>query len=278
MIRIFAVACLLWCISATASGQAQPAPAAVAPSTPAKPVAKKLAPKAKASAKLSGPAESGPCQIGVIVVNVNQFAVQKVGLTLFGNEYAQVPVDGWGLDDLVVMRVRAAAGGSAVRKIAYSKEDLQRAKKSDSFFRNVNAEWADFVRQAAAGANCQRYVLVNGSSSQFSNTNQTVDGIGIVYWGNLIKKRTYQFALTRIRIFDGQTFELIKQAPAAGDNVSLGAILIGDNPIRGPNREVDEASFPATPAEAVTNPALREGARGLLAASLDRTLPAMLRQ
>jgi hypothetical protein len=275
MVRVFAIACVLSCLAASASGQTQSAPGAAATQTTT--AAKKPTPKARTRAKPPASADAGPCQIGVIPVNTNRFAVQKVGLTILGNEYAQVPVDGWGLDDLMVTRVRAAAAVSAVRKIAYTKEDLQRAK-SDSFFHNINAEWRDFVRQVAAGANCQRYVLMTISSSQFANTNQTVEGFGILFWGNLIKKRTYLFALTHVRIFDGQTFELIKEAQSAGDDVSLGAMLIGDNPIRGPSREVDDTSFPATPAEAATNPALREGARALLAASLDKTLPAMLRQ
>lgn len=275
MVRVFAIACVLSCLAASASGQTQSAPGAAATQTTT--AAKKPTPKARTRAKPPASADAGPCQIGVIPVNTNRFAVQKVGLTILGNEYAQVPVDGWGLDDLMVTRVRAAAAVSAVRKIAYTKEDLQRAK-SDSFFHNINAEWRDFVRQVAAGANCQRYVLLTISSSQFANTNQTVEGFGILFWGNLIKKRTYLFALTHVRIFDGQTFELIKEAQSAGDDISLGAMLIGDNPIRGPSREVDETSFPATPAEAATNPALREGARALLAASLDKTLPAMLRQ
>lgn len=279
MFRVFVLACASFCLTASAWAQTQPAPGAAAPqtATPPKPAAKKAAPKAKTSAKPAASADTRPCQIGVIAVNSNQFAVQKVGLTILGNEFTQVPVDGWGLDDVVVMRVRTAAAVSAVRKIAYTKEDLQRAK-SDSFFRNINAEWRDFVRQIAAGANCQRYVLVTNSSSQFANTNQTVEGFGIVFWGNLIKKRTYLFALTHVRIFDGQTFELIKEAKSAGDDVSLGAMLVGDNPIRGPSREVDDTSFPAAPAEAVSSPALREGARALLTASLDKTLPAMLRQ
>jgi hypothetical protein len=275
MVRVFAIACVLSCLAASASGQTQSAPGAAATQTTT--AAKKPTPKARTRAKPPASADAGPCQIGVIPVNTNRFAVQKVGLTILGNEYAQVPVDGWGLDDLMVTRVRAAAAVSAVRKIAYTKEDLQRAK-SDSFFHNINAEWRDFVRQVAAGANCQRYVLLTISSSQFANTNQTVEGFGILFWGNLIKKRTYLFALTHVRIFDGQTFELIKEAQSAGDDVSLGAMLIGDNPIRGPSREVDDTSFPATPAEAATDPALREGARALLAASLDKTLPAMLRQ
>src|ERR1700730_11231051 len=130
MVRVFAIACVLSCLAASASGQTQPAPGAATTQTvtPAKPAAKKQTPKAKTSAKPPASADAGPCQIGVIPVNSNQFAVQKVGLTILGNEYAQVPVDSWGLDDLVVMRVRAAAAGAAVRKVAYTKEDLQHAK------------------------------------------------------------------------------------------------------------------------------------------------------
>jgi hypothetical protein len=37
-----------------------------------------------------------------------------------GNDLKEVPIESWGLDDLVVARVRAAAGaGIAVRRIAY---------------------------------------------------------------------------------------------------------------------------------------------------------------
>src|SRR4051812_45846176 len=213
MVRVFAIACVLSCLAASASGQIEPAPGAAATpaTTSAKPAARKSAPKARINAKPPAPADAGPCQIGVIPINSNRFAVQKLGMTILGIEFAEVAVDSWGLDDLMVMRVRAAAAGSAARKIAYTKEDLQRAK-SDSLFRNINAEWKAFVRQVAAGANCQRYVLVTSSSSQFANTNQTVEGVGILFWDHLLKKRTYLFALTHIRVFDGQTFELIKEA------------------------------------------------------------------
>ena len=51
------------------------------------------------------------------------FVVQKIGLTVFGNDYAEVPVS-WGLDDLVFARVRAAAGNTPVRRITYAKGAL----------------------------------------------------------------------------------------------------------------------------------------------------------
>jgi hypothetical protein len=47
--------------------------------------------------------------MGVIVHVGDVFVVQKVGLTVFGNEFAEVPTS-WGLDDLIFARVKAAGG------------------------------------------------------------------------------------------------------------------------------------------------------------------------
>jgi len=47
--------------------------------------------------------------------------------------------------------------------------------------------------------------------------------------------------------------------------------------IRGPNREIEDKSFPASATEAASNPTYRDGVRALLASSLDRTLPEMLK-
>src|SRR5207302_4166001 len=86
------------------------------------PAAKKSAPKAKTSAKPA--ADSGPCQIGVIPVIGGTFVVQKVGLMVFGIELTEVSTSGWGLDDLVVARIRAAAPGATVRKITAPRKGL----------------------------------------------------------------------------------------------------------------------------------------------------------
>ena len=56
----------------------------------------------------AGCCEAGPCRIGVISAVGDRFAVQKFGLTVFETEESEAAVDGWGLDDLVVARVRAA--------------------------------------------------------------------------------------------------------------------------------------------------------------------------
>ena len=273
MFRLPPVAFALSLLVQSAWAQTQSAPAAAAPEPAAKPAAKKSAAKPKTSAKPAGPADSGPCQVGVISEMSDRFVVQTVGFTVFGNERSEVPIDGWGLDDLVVARVRAAAG-PGVRKIAHAKDAFAQRDQSGSFFRDMKSELSNAVRQVASGSNCQRYVLVHSSSSRFSNLNQSVRGVGIVSWAH----RTLLFALSYIWIYDGQSFEVIKQGAATTNDESLVSQALMLNPIRGPNRELDRSAFPSAPAEAATSLALRDGVRALLTTSLDNTLPAMLRQ
>ena len=97
-----------------------PNPSPTKPS-PTKPAVKKPAsPKqdAGAPAAAATAAQHGRC-IGVIPHIGDHFVVQTIGVMAFGNDLKEVPVESWGLDDLVVARVRAAAGTSvAVRRIA----------------------------------------------------------------------------------------------------------------------------------------------------------------
>jgi hypothetical protein len=277
MVRSFAVAVVLSCLAASAGAQTESAPGIAA--TPAiGPAGNKLPPKNEASAKPPVAADSRRCQLGVIPIAGNQFAVQKVGFGIFGNEYTRVRVDNWGFDDLVVARVRAAAPGNAVRRILYDKKELQRGKQTGSLFRDINSEIKDFARDVSAGANCERYIVVHLDNSKVFDSPKWVHGMSIVNVGSPIKRRNYLFALTYIRIYDGQSFEIIKQGAASTGDEPLTSYLLRLTPFRGPKRELDEASFPATPAQAVTDPVLREGVRALLATSLDKTLLAMLRQ
>lgn len=274
MYRVLVVVCAVSFLAPCGWAQTPPAPAATAPAPATKPPAKKSVAK-KTSAKPADPSDSGPCQIGVISDIGDQFVVQTVGFTVFGNERSEVPTRGWGLDDLVIARVRAAVGpGVTVRRIAHTKDAFAELERPGSFFRDMKAELATAVRQIASGTNCERYVLVHKSTSRFSNLNQSVHGIGIVHW----VYRTFLFALSYVRIYDGQSFELIKQGAATTDDEPLVARVLMTNPIRGPNRELGKDAFPANPADATSSPAFREGVRALLTTSLDNTLPAMLRQ
>jgi hypothetical protein len=267
----FATAIVVLWLAIPISAQAQLAPR-TAPSqtaTPPEPASKKPPPRVGTEAKPTGPAEIGPCQIGVIPIAGNLFVIERKAP--LNNTYARAAADGWGLDDLVVSRVRAAAPRTEVRRIAFSRDTLARARKPVPFFGDRDSNLKDFARQVAAGANCDRLVMVHrfGTGSVF--------GIGIINFVNLIENRTYLYAIMYVRIYDGRTFELIKEGPALIDDGSF-LSRVSSYPIGGPFQVLDERSFPASRAEAVGDPVLREGVRALLTASLDKTLPAMLRQ
>jgi hypothetical protein len=255
------LAALLLALSLVHSAQAQTVqPPAAAK---AKPAAKKPAPS-KATA--GTPVASGAC-IGVFPLLGDRFEVKKIGITVFGNEFKEILVDNWGLDDLVVERVRAAIGpGMAVRKIAFAKGAFDGYVPGIGMFQNLDTKAPEIVRQAAAQSQCERYVVVTRAVAQYVG-NQSIFGLGIVNSGRPILSTTALHAIVRIHVHDGQTFAVLKSGTA-----SLGGSSFLSGP---PTRKLDDSWWPEPP-EAANNPAMREATRKLLGEVLDKSLPGLL--
>jgi hypothetical protein len=263
MMRRHAVLLLALCLVPSAQAQTGQPPQAAAT---AKPVAKKKpAPKATTASR-PAPEVGGPC-IGVIPVLGDRFVVKKIGITVFGNEEKEIPVDNWGLDDLVVERVRAAVGpGMVVRRIPYAKGAFDSHDPGLGLFRTNEGKPVAVVQQVAGAAGCERYVVVVKSSRQFVG-NQGVYGIGVVSRGRPLVSRSDLYAVVRIYVHDGGNFAVLKSAEGStsGSNFLTGA----------PTRDLDDSKWPEPP-EAANNPAMRAAARDLLADVLDKSLPALL--
>jgi hypothetical protein len=278
MVRVLFAAFLLSCFPISSFAQAPSAPGPITQPAPAaaKPAVKKTAPKGKAAAKQPAPAESGPCQIGVISAVGDTFSVQKVGLTVFGNELTEVPINAWGLDDLVIARVRAAASGINVRKIAYPKGAFEPYYHPPTrLFRNGDEDLTAVVRQIAASSNCARYFVFTTYAAQLQGTNQSLPGIGVLHHGSGPFSNTSLFANFALRVFDGQSFVIAKRP-----STDLGSILAGSFGRLGqdPLTKLEAEDFPASPADAPASSTLRDHTRALLAARLDKAIPAYLKQ
>lgn len=217
------------------------------------------------------PAESGPCQIGVIPIAGDLFMIKNFGPLEFLDKYSRTSVTAWALNDLVVSRVRAAAPGNSVRRVTYTREELKSGgrREQNPFFYRAERDIADFVRFLAPRLRCERYVVVH----RHGGTHREY-GIGISrypYDGSV-----HLYAIMYIRVYDGGSLALIKEAQALmTDNTYVDRLL--RNPLDGPSRELDRTMFPEKPADVVNNPVLRDGVRAMLTASLDKTLPPLLR-
>lgn len=260
--NLLAAAFISYALLSPTGGQVQqPAP---------KPDVVKPAVRKPAPAKPNPPIESGPCQIGVIPIAGDLFMIEKFGPLKFLDKYTRTAVTAWALDDLVVARVRAAAPGNSVRRLSYTREELRSGghREQTPFFYRAETDVRNFVQFLAPRLRCDRYVVVHRHGGT-----QREYGIGISQYP--YNGPVHLFAMMYIRIYDGRTFEMIKEAAALmTEDTYMNRLL--HNHLGGPSRELDRAMFPEKPAEVVNNPVLRDGVREMLTKSLDKTLPALL--
>ena len=273
MLHSFAFAIILVsCLTAAGWAQSPVTTNAPTASAPAKPVTKKTAPKAKPAAKRPVAAETGPCRLGVISALGDRFAVQKFGLTVFETEESEVSVDGWGLDDLVIARVRAATGADpAVRKIAYPKGAFEPFYHPTSrFLPDPREGLPAIVRSITPAANCERYLVVTRFKGQVPGTNLMLDGIGAYSRGlGSLVRHSHLFANVGVTLLDGGNYETISR-PFAGLGTRLAdGLRLTEDPLT----KLDNSLFPEAAAVVPGNATLRERTRTLIAARLDQTLP-----
>jgi hypothetical protein len=274
--RFAAISILVSCVTTT--GWAQTSSTVAAPPAPpiTKPVAKNAATKAKTAAKPPITAESGPCRLGVISAIGDRFSVQKFGVTVFEEEANQIPVD-WGLDDLVLARVRASAGADlAIRKIAYPKGAFEPFYNPKSrFLPDPNEGLPAIVRNITSNASCERYLVVTTFNGKVPGTNLIVHGIGTYNQGlgNLIR-HSHLFANIAINVIDGRTYGSVDR-PFADFGTRLAQNLrVTEHPLT----KLDNSFYPDPPSAAASSATLRERTRALVAARLDQMLPNYLKE
>ncbi|CCE05685.1 conserved exported hypothetical protein [Bradyrhizobium sp. STM 3843] len=270
-----------WSVPASAQAPSTQAPSAQVSSSqatsaaPAKTAAKKSASKAKSGAKPAAAVQSGPCTLGVISVVEDRFEVDKFGVTIFETEVNEVPIAGWGLDDLVVARVRAAMRGDPnVRRINYPKGAFEPYYNPKSrFLPDPHESLPAIVRDVTANANCERYLVVTKFKGVIPGTRLVLNGIGTYNQGlGRLIRHSHLFANIAISLIDGKSYERITSFAADTGARLAESMRITEDPLK----KLDNADFPDPPSAASNSPLLRERIRTLVADKLDRDLPKYL--
>ena len=200
----------------------------------------------------------------------DKFTVKTIGLTVFGNDERDFPIDSWGIDQFVVNKVQSVlAGRFEVRPVAYDKSAFFLAK-------GEVAKIAASVRAQAKSTDIDAYIVVTPGFSQWGGTystygdpSRTLRGLGIVSLSAplLLGHKAYLFALHQVTVVDGHDFSVLANAefPIREDTV------LATTSIRGPSREVDESWIPRT-LDAAQSTRLKTALTELL----DRNLPATI--
>ena len=283
MARLVVPAAVVWCFSISAWAQTKSGPPGTETAGPSvKQANSKTTTRREATGK-PAPVVGGSCDVGVVVTTGDEFTVLTTGLTVFQNKKMVVPIPGWGLNDLIFARTRAAIpAGMSVLRIPYNPtkflpRDESKDTLKDRLFRDLNAELAEYMRQVAKGTNCRHYIQILNSISPIGSSNYTVRGFGILNQDVVLGRRIYLYALAFIRIFDGRDYSVVRQSSALINmHHSLAVQRLLGKQIGGPYRELPAESFPTRPEDAAANPALRDDVRAMLTESLDKTLPLLL--
>jgi hypothetical protein len=196
--------------------------------------------------------------VGVISAVGNTFALQKMGITVFGNELNEVAIGSWGIDDAVAGKVSALLSGRyAVRRIS-----------PPAGLDADNAE--DMVRKIAASQKHDLYVVVARSTAPFGSSNQVVTGLGMIEAGGVINPDNVTlFAVTTVLVYDGRTFERLGWQRTGVEGISIGKT------INAPTRSLDHTWWPATP-QAANNEKLKAATRALAVEGLSTTIPQIM--
>ena len=210
----------------------------------------------------------GSC-IGVLSTIGHSFTVKTIGLMVFGNEEKQVAIDSWGIDNLVVNRIRAHIGSQVTtERIAYPKEALN-SQGRRGLFAEYEGPLKTHLQALAPSERCARYVVVARRDTDYTGTNQTIGGLGIVRHTSFITHATFPlYSIFTLTVFDGTNWTRLRSLPAvaADQGPYMGVV-------RGPHVGIETAGWPDPAESAARSARLRQATSELVSQTLDRTLP-----
>ena len=208
----------------------------------------------------------GSC-VGVVSAIGHSFTVKTIGLMVFGNEEKEVAIDSWGIENLMVSRVAAHVGPQVkVKRIAYPKEPLNSPRRPGLFSDNEGPLKAR-LQALSPSERCARYVAISRYEYEFTGTNQTVGGLGIVRRPSLITHSTFALhAMFALTLYEGPNLTRLRHRVApSGEGPWMGVV-------RGPHVGIETANWPDPPEAAARSPRLRQATSELVSQSMDRTL------
>ena len=214
------------------------------------------------------PATAGKKTVCVVSEATHRFNLQKVGFTVFDNEFKSLPIESWKLDDKIYGKTKAIlAKDFAVKNIPATYEAFKPLQESRGLFSDTEGTRKAVIQKIAFGSSCDFVLVVMGNTSQLGSTNQYVGGLGVLDHGNgIVGWYRFIHALTFFHVYDGKTFQdLRSQRGESGDSTLF-------KNIHGPSVEIDEKQHASAQAVA-DDPKTRDIVWRLLEKSLELTLP-----
>ena len=214
------------------------------------------------------PATAGKKTVCVVSEATHRFNLQKVGFTVFDNEFKSLPIESWKLDDKIYGKTKAIlAKDFSVKNIPTTYEAFKPLQEARGLFSDAEGARKAVIQKIASGSSCDFVLVVMGNTSQLGSTNQYVGGLGVLDHGNgIVGWYRFIHALTFFYVYDGKTFQDLRSQRGESEDSTL------FKNIHGPSVEIDEKQHASAQAVA-DDPKTRDIVWRLLEKSLELTLP-----
>jgi hypothetical protein len=215
--------------------------------------------------------------IGIVSAVGDDFTLTRAGLTAPTEAERHFPIQAWGLDDLIAIRVGLLLGKRyQVQGLTYSRAPFA-AQDTVSPFAMSNAmsklmkssedRLIELVRTQVAPQGLDVYVIVTAATAPYGSRSRTVAGIGAIERVAVIGSSAQLHALYTVTVIDGHTFKVIgkRQAgPLEGDELFR---------LKGPSREIGDDLL-----SAAQNPTGSDALKAAVIDLIDRGLPKTLQE
>jgi hypothetical protein len=200
-------------------------------------------------------------RVAVISAVGDTFTVKKIGITVFGNEQKEFPIEPWGVDEFVVNKLRGVLSARFdVRPMAYQRSAFNAGSGTQAI--------ADVVRVQSRSQDIDAYIVVSKGSAHYRNSNQNVYGLGVVERAGLGDSAVHLHAIYWMTVVDGHSYSVMASAPA----VPLGQTLLSvTDAIGGLSRQIDKSWIPDS-----VDPVQNAKLKGAVLELLDQNLPGTL--
>jgi hypothetical protein len=205
------------------------------------------------------PKPSGLPKLGIVSAIGDKFYVRKFGLGVFGNDFKEMAIASWGIDEMMTAKLRAAfASRFDVRPVTYKRAAFAAFPDRSGFLAQYfNPE---LVHTAVSPQGLDAYLVVvksersYGPRSSYGTSNQLVHGLGSAGGNTDVDPIVFVHAYYNVVLVGGRDFKVTSQATSE---------------IPGPRKYFWTADFMSSP--------VHQGGASLYPQSLDAAANAQLK-
>lgn len=205
--------------------------------------------------------------VGIVSAIGDKFYARKMGFLGIGNDFKEMAIDSWAIDEMMTAKIRAALTPRFdVRPVTYRRAVFAAFPDRSGFI--AQSFRPELVRTEVSPQGLDAYIVVLKGEREYSQTKELVRGLGSAEGNTDADPVMFVHAYYTIGLVDGHDFQIKRQA---GSLIPSRRNIFVREFMTSPSRQVDASLWPKS-LDAAANQRLKAVVVELIDQSLPDTL------